>query len=333
MRKMKSHILLSILLIILAGCTNLPTSSRQPAVAPSDTPAAAPSDTPTAPPAPTQSATPTARPTATRILTSTPIPTPDFETLSAIFSYDVSAPLEVSWGAERKDDSKGMADVQEVSYQGTKSCQAGALLVQPRGDGPFPAVIYLHRVPANRDQFLDEAIELAGHGVVSLLLDSPFDRRCYSLDVYTRQSLIDTVIFIRRAIDFLDSLPQVDPTRLAFVGHSFGANFGGVVAGVDARIHSFVLMAGVANLSRYNTPDLRDVDAHQYISHADEDVFLFQFGDLDEYIDKRAALFYYNSASGQKSILWYKTDHQGVEHEGKADRVAWLLQQLGIVGK
>ena len=136
-RIMKSRIILSILLITLAGCTNLPTSSRQPAVAPSDTPAAAPSDTPTAPPAPAQSPMPTVRPTATRILTSTPIPTPDFETLSAYFAYDVSAPLEVSWGAERKDDSQGMADVQEVSYQGTKSCQAGALLVQPRGTALF----------------------------------------------------------------------------------------------------------------------------------------------------------------------------------------------------
>jgi hypothetical protein len=330
---MKSRIILSILLITLAGCTNLPTSSRQPAVAPSNTPTPAQFHTPTAPPAPAQSPTPTAPPTATRILTSTPIPTPDFEALSAIFSYDVSAPLDVTWGAERNDDLKGMADVQEVSYQGTQSCPAGALFVRPRGDGPFPAVIYLHRIPANRNQFLDEAIELAGHGVVSLLLDSPFDRRCFSLDVYTRQSLIDTVIFIRRAIDFLDSLPQVDSTRLAYVGHSFGANFGGVVAGVDARIHFFVLMAGVANLSRYNTPDIKDVDAFQYISHADDDLFLFQFGSSDEYITKPAALNYYNAASGKKSILWYQTDHQGVQYEGQADRVAWLLQQLGIPGK
>jgi hypothetical protein len=313
---MKLRILLSIILLSLSACTTNPTLTQQATVNPTVTPMLFPLSTITQ--------------TPHQIPTKSAKPTPDFKKLSAIFSYDASVPLDVTWGAEY---SKGDAKVQEVSYQGTKSCRAGAIIVTPDGDGSFPAVIYLHRVPANKNQFIDEAVELAGYGVISLLLDSPFDLHCYVQTDYSRQGYIETVIFILRGIDFLYSLPQVDRTRLAFVGHSFGANWGGVVAGIDLRIHSFVLMAGVADISYYTSPVIRDMDANYYISHADNDVFLFQFGTFDEYISKDEGYNYFNVTSGLKSILWYDTDHQGVQNVGQADRVAFLLRQLRVENK
>ena len=64
--------------------------------------------------------------------------------------------------------------------------------------------------------------------------------------------------------------------------------------------------------------------------HEEEDVFLFQYAANDEYINEAAANLYYRVASGGKSILWYEADHTSVQWKGEADRVAWLLRQLGV---
>jgi hypothetical protein len=42
---------------------------------------------------------------------------------------------------------------------------------------------------------------------------------------------------------------QRTPEHVAYVGHSYGATFGGVIAGVEHRISAFVLMAGWYALS------------------------------------------------------------------------------------
>lgn len=300
---MLKRILFITLLVCLTGCTVTPAEPVEP------------------------SQTPTATITLTPTRTNTPNAEEHYQALVALYDYDASIPLDVTYSTEYPDQN---STVTTVAYQGTENCQASALLVMPEGEGPFPAVIYLHRIPAFKTQFISEAIDLAGQGVVSLLLDSPFDQGCYDLNARNAQGFIDTVIFIRRGIDFLESLPQVDPSRIAFVGHSFGSNLGGVVTGVDDRIHYFVLMAGVGDIATYNGSYMNNLNANQFISHADDDEFLFQFATRDEYIAQSAANRYYDAASGEKTILWYDTDHAGVQELGEADRVAWLLDHLGV---
>jgi hypothetical protein len=106
--------------------------------------------------------------------------------------------LDITW---KKEYPKGEAIVEEVSYQATVRCRAGALLVSPEGDGSYPAVICMHCGNAIKTQFLEEVVELAGQGVISLLIHSPFDTGC-DIDIAGgrgRQGYIDTVIFIRCA--------------------------------------------------------------------------------------------------------------------------------------
>ena len=64
--------------------------------------------------------------------------------------------------------------------------------------------------------------------------------------------VIDQTIEVRRALDLLLSQPQVDAKRLAFVGHDYGAIFGGIVAGVEKRVKACVLMAGMGNFSDWS---------------------------------------------------------------------------------
>jgi hypothetical protein len=49
---------------------------------------------------------------------------------------------------------------------------------------------------------------------------------------------------LRRAIDVLVSLDEVDPDRIVYVGHDFGAMYGAVVVSVDRRPKGLIFIAG-----------------------------------------------------------------------------------------
>jgi dienelactone hydrolase len=275
-----------------------------------------------------QEAVPTPEPlrteTMTPFVTSTATPLPEYDQLVHLFDYDPSVPLDVRIGSETKEQG---ITIQTIRYAAPGDCRVPALLFSPDGPGPYPAVIYLHAGGRNKTQYYVEAKLLAGQGVVSLLLDSPFETNC--LDSI-RQGYIRTVLFVRRGVDLLESLPQVDRSRIAFVGHSFGATWGGVIAGVEPRIHFFVLMAGYAQVSKNDTPEVPDLDAILYVGHAGGASFLFQFAEKDEYIRLEEARQYYAVAGGEKTIVWYDTTHLGLQETGQADRLDWLADHLGF---
>ena len=49
---------------------------------------------------------------------------------------------------------------------------------------------------------------------------------------------------MRRGLDLLGARKDVDPKRIAYVGHSYNATVGGFLSGIDRRFKVFVLMAG-----------------------------------------------------------------------------------------
>jgi dienelactone hydrolase len=272
---------------------------------------------------PPETPTPTPLPTETAIPTPTEVPVPPFEELARFFDYDIEADLEFRWGLAVEDLS---AKVTRVSYIGAPGCSILGYLVQPEGEGPFPAVVFLHMGQGNKDQYLDEAVLLAGHGVVSLLFDSPFLRGCAP---DPRSGYINTVIDVRRSIDMLETLDFVDPDRIGYVGHSFGATWGGVLAGVEPRIKAMVLIAGTSRISQLDSPDCPDLDAVHYIGHT-EAALLFQFSTNDPYITEEDATLYFETAPEPKTILWYDTTHRGLQDDGQEDRLTWLADQLGF---
>ena len=74
---------------------------------------------------------------------------------------------------------------------------------------------------------------------MSLLIDAPFSRTGESKREFDptvtkpeadRDIYIQTVIDLRRGVDLLRSRSDVDPKRIGFVGHSYGAHTGAILA-------------------------------------------------------------------------------------------------------
>ena len=277
--------------------------------------------------------------------------------LRQIFDYDRSLPLDIK---EIGIEEKNGARVHDISYRSPRGGRVTAFLVLPsRQRRKFAAVIFMHARPGSRKDFLDEALTLAKVGTVSLLIDAPFSRSGESMREFDstvtkpesdRDIYIQTVVDLRRGVDLLVSRSEVDPKRIGFVGHSYGAHTGAVLAGVEKRIKAYVIMAGAPSLTEFlrtstlpaivKTRDsltkeqrenyfntLADVDPIHYIGHVAPSALFFQFGKTDGYPTEENAKSYSESASNPKLIKFYDAGH-ALNNEANRDRAKWLRMQL-----
>ena len=162
-----------------------------------------------------------------------------FEKLAAMFSYDAAAPL--NFRSEAPESAEG-AFVTPVSYAGALG-PVSATIVTPSRPGKYRAVIFVHDY-GKRDEFLPEALSLARAKLpaVSLLIDAPFERpvgwrrsfNSLSDSDNDREIHIQAVIDIRRGIDLLAARADVDGSRIAYVGHGYGANWGAILSSIAA---------------------------------------------------------------------------------------------------
>jgi dienelactone hydrolase len=261
------------------------------------------------------------------------------------FDYDKSAPLDVR---ERGVEQRGGATVHDLTFVGVKD-PIKAYLVTPAQPGPHAAILYVHwlgdPVTTNRTEFLDEAVALAGRGVVSLLVDAMWAQpKWYGQRVpeedYDRS--VQQVIELRRALDLLLAQPGVDSQRVAYVGHDFGAMYGMIAGGLDRRAKTYVFMAGVPHfidwalfarqpkdLAAYRR-QIAPLDPVNFVPALAPATVFFQFANKDEYVSATQATEAYAAAGVRKQMTTYAAGHDLHTAEVAADRVAWLAQELGL---
>ncbi len=274
------------------------------------------------------------------------------------FDYDQTVPLDVQTvGEPRRHD---VIAVRDITFANTVGGRVDATLVTPPGQGPFPVVLWAHWFEpeaqnSNRSEFNHEAIALARQGVVSLLVDgfwsmTPTKWAQKPGFMWRTEVKHDTelsrrqVIELRRALDVLLAQPGVDPKRIAFVGHDFGAMYGALVAAVDHRPKAYVLMAGTTTFSEWFSfgskltkeaeqqyiKDMSPLDPTRYIAKAAPAALYFQFAHSDYYVPERTAQIFYDAASQPKEIAWYDAQHDLAHDEARPDRLKWLRKQLNI---
>jgi len=272
------------------------------------------------------------------------------------FAYDQKAPLNLKQiGVQRR----ATATVYDITYDSPKGDVVTAYLVVPKGRGRFAAVIWGHwywenSSMRNRKEFLDEAIALAPAGVISLLPDGPVARPGYveskePLNDQQVVNLVHTVVDMRRAVDVLLARRDVDPKRLAYVGHSYHAMVGAFLAGVDRRFKAYVLMASsLSDEVDLKTKELQDyrqkvgpekfdafiakyswTDQGRYVSHAAPAYVLVQFANQEPFLTPNRARQHAEVVSEPKQIKFYEAPH-ALNTEARRDRIHFLIEQLKL---
>lgn len=267
-----------------------------------------------------------------------------------LFSYDNQVEHDLQVHERQEFDNVIIQDISYRSEHGERDPveRVSAYLVSPRRTGGSAGVLFMHPAGVARHAFLKEAIILAGNGAVSLLIDAPYarppGRPVFSYTSQDRDDLVQNVVDLRRGIDLLLRRLKIDAQRIGFVGFSYGATVGAMMAGVEKRIKACVLWGGGAQLTyflRKHNRALNDVDLGKYlelmspldalhhVSLAAPTQLFFQNGLQDKNVPVEQAQAQFEAASEPRQIGWYKAGHS-LNSKGHRERYEWLQARLGL---
>lgn len=252
-------------------------------------------------------------------------------------------------------ENKRQARIRDIRFTSITGEPTAAYIVEPRTPctrrtGDCAGILFVHWYEpkarnSNRSEFLPDAVELARHGAVSLLVQTMWSKPGWfagrtPADDY--DASIAEVKNLRRALDVLLKQPGVDAARIAYVGHDFGMMYGGILAGIDHRVHAYALLAGSGCLSDWYLLGRKLGPAQQkkvedrlkplcplaYIGRAGAPVLL-QFGKSDAYVPVKSAEALAAAAPLPKTVLFYDAGHS-LNEQARMDRLEWLERRLSL---
>jgi predicted esterase len=269
------------------------------------------------------------------------------------FDYDSRAPLRLESTLVRRADG---IDVHAISFDSPRGGRVTGKLFVPAGPRPtrLAGVVMAHGAPGSTANMDPRALFVARKGAVVIGIDAAFARRDPNDPLtFTRRDAdeqIQTIVDLRRAVDVLVARSDVDPARLGFIGGSYGAAMGGILAGVEDRLKAFVLAVGDAGFVAHFTavdggwlPPLADLPAAQrdawvaamrpisgevFFPRAHGDRLYLQNGRSDNAVLPHVAAAFHALAPAGTEKQWYDAGHR-LPPAHFADQLAFLHRKIG----
>ncbi len=232
---------------------------------------------------------------------------------------------------------------------GPGTAPTNALVIAPAGAlKRAPAVLWVHwlgkAATTNHTEFESDALALVKSGVVSMLVDMPWSQPKW-FEIRTTEgdyaATIAQVVALRRALDCLTAMPGVDKTRIAYVGHDFGAMDGVLLIAVDDRPKYAVLMAPALSFWEWYLLGKQPADPAAYVARMSvfdlpgwlargkQQATLLQVGQDDEYVAQSTGIAIRNAIPDRnRTLRAYRLDHALDDETAHNDRIAWLEAQL-----
>jgi dienelactone hydrolase len=264
---------------------------------------------------------------------------------------DPGTPLDVRVVSSSDRAGTQVVEITFAGASGTAPVQ-GTIVRPPQGTRRGPAVLWVHWLgePAtsNRTEFLEEAVQLSQRGVVSLLVDALWSQP----DWYKKRTMDEDpaaftaqVVSLRRGLALLAQEPEVDPAKLAVVGHDFGGMTGLLASAADGRPRCHVLLALTPRFEHwmFYDPKKRPTDEKDYRRRltamdpidalpAVEGPILIQLAQEDFYVPAQQIELWRQAMGGRGEVRTYATSHGMEAAQVRVDRDDFLRRVLGVGG-
>lgn len=283
----------------------------------------------------------TAMPSPRRDITKVkPVSDELFRVYRSLYSYD-KAPLDASaepfgkdeedWTTERITYSAGYGNERAVAY----------LFLPKKAKPPFQTVLFFPGSNALQQRKFEiypsanlDAILRSGRAVLYPIYKSTYERGdgmesdVPNMTSGWRDHVIMWTKDASRAIDYLETRPELDRDKLAYFGYSWGAFMGGIVPAVEPRIKVCVFAVGGLDLRN----SLPEVDTINFASRVKQPVLMLN-GRYDFFfpVESSQEPFYrlLGSRKDQKKHIIYETGHNIPRNELIKETLNWLDLHLG----
>ena len=253
-------------------------------------------------------------------------------------------------GRVHKSVAPASVVVQDITIPVPGQDPVQAWLVLPGGQPKKHSqagVLWLHwlgEINGDRSEYLSEAVTLAGQGVVSVLPQGYFPWVPNPDGTTGDVTLVENqVAAMRAALDLLVAERSVDASRVALVGHDYGAMYGALLADSDVRVSAMVLQAPDALMGNWFAQfwlGLEGAERDAYLALFDDlnpvdhtarlgDHVLFQWAGEDVFIGQDVRDAYAASSPDAKVELYPTSDHE-FRDSARVARIAFLGAQLGL---
>ena len=255
------------------------------------------------------------------------------------YEYDKSLPLNIH---EEIVENKSGYVIIKVYFDSVNNERVPGLLVLPKRKEKVPCIVFLHGYGGSKDDIREAAELIAGEGYAIMAIDAEYHgerkengKELYSIDISDSvRGIIQTVIDLRRAVDYLETRPEIDIERIGYVGGSMGGILGAIFIGVEPRIKAAALIVAGGNMSlmiresqHYTMPAIREYLQKEGISYEDLQKMLdpidpinfieyfaprpvvFHLGKFDKIVPAEAGRQLYEKAGEPKQVYWYDTGH------------------------
>jgi dienelactone hydrolase len=281
------------------------------------------------------------------IRTQKPVSDAIFQVYKEQFAYD---PAELNINVEYSEKSPGGWIREKILYDaayGGERIQA-YLFLPANVSPPYQTVIYFPGSAPTRMRSSDDIenyyeftmflsyLVRNGRAVFFPVYKGTFERAKPELaaihggsDSYAfTEFLVQLVKDFRRSIDYLETRKDIDSSRIAFYGMSWGGQIGTIIPAVEKRLRASVLIAG--GLER--TIVRPEASSINYITRIHIPTLMLN-GKYDVSIDQQIKPAYdlLGTQPEQKRLVLYETDHIPPRAEYIKETLAWLDKYLGPV--
>ena len=258
-----------------------------------------------------------------------------FEIYRRMYSYDHTA---VHAAVEASDDSEENWRREQVSVPTAYGSERMKILLYlpKKAVAPFRTVVYFPGSNTLRTRTLDQIpiqlfdfIVKSGRAVAFPVYKGTFDRPTDITDstanpsaTYRDYAIAWTKDFMR-AVDFLETRPDLSLDHLAYVGLSWGGRFGSLIPALDERVKVAVLIVGGFPLQR----PMPEVDHINFAPHVRIPVLMLN-GRFDFFFpvdtSQRPMFELLGTPKSQKRHLLYDTGHGIPRLEMIKETLDWL---------
>ena len=256
------------------------------------------------------------------------------------YHYDRSMPLNSEMFKVGEEET---FTVYKVYYDSINGKRVPALLIIPKvGKPPYPCIVFLHGYGGRKEDALELASVAAPRGYAIFSIDAEYhgERKVPGKELYSpdleesKRGIIQTIVDLRRGIDFLETLEEIDRDRIGYAGGSMGGILGSIFIGVEPRVKAAVIVVGGGNMTLMimkskhpSIPPIRErirelgisweevrrivepVDPLNFIWRFSPRPIQFHCGRYDEIVPAEAQEQLVERAGEPKEVYWYETGH------------------------